>query len=415
MTPNETQRSAWLILGLGVLLHLACGWLRPMSDALFSDMAVNSLRANLIRDGVVDLQLSFQSLGEPLVLASIMQACRSHVGAIHAILTGLHIVAWVGGGLAMRTLCSAWGLSARGRTLCLLLYAAWLPSALYSNLCLNESFGASLLLIGAAGWLEKKRTPATFGALALGAACLFRPNLMLFVGGLAMLSLAGLVRRHTAPEVAEGERRTGLWFAAFAAVSVALAFGATKVVVPASQGLASSDGMNFYLSVAPVRGIQFPETGWVPVLNHLLFTDLEVADVDMTDRAYFFDKAFAYVRAHPLETVVRWLRNTLESTGYRISYFPGFPGYNAWLIAFSLLSSALTLVGVLHAVRRRALPVAQLTLLAGVTMWVTVMFFMGCPRSRFPFDGLFIVAGVAGLGSLKARFAGARSGPPTAS
>lgn len=391
------------VLLTGLALHVAIHVLRPMADALFSDMAINEARASLVRDGFSDLHIAFQSLGEPLTLAGIMHASAPHREAVYGILTCVHIAAWLGGGLALRGLCAAWAMSERARLACVIVYAGWLPSALYSNLCLNESLAASLLLIGSSGWLSGRRVGAMVGGLALGTACLFRPNLLPFVMGLIMLTAWSSIRAAKLDRPVE-DRFSAPWFIAASLVSVALAFGATGLVVPGSHGLASSDAMNFYLAVAPVRGVEFATgEGWVPVVNHLLYSEMEVANVDMTNRAYFFERAVDRIQQFPIASVVRWMRNGVESTGYRIAYFPGLPGANWLLKTFSVCSALLTLAGAVAAWRRRREPVAQLTLVAIVTMWATVTFFMGCPRARFPFDGIFIVAGIAGITSLAPR------------
>ncbi len=372
-----------LLCGLGV--HWLVARARPMGSALVSDMAGYSLRANLLRDGLPDPTLSFQSLGEPLLLVALM---GQQVVDLHVALTLVHASAWWVAGYAFRDLCRHWEMSRAAERSALLVYAFWLPSALYTNLCLGESLGASLALIGAASWVGEQRFRHLLGGVSLGMACLFRPNMQLLCALLVGLDLVALGRRRSGA-------RAHLWFALGASGAIGLGLGATRLLVPGSAGFASSGAFNAYLSVAPVRAVACLDGAWGPTLNGLLFEHIEHLPVSMTDQAFFRDKTLAFVRAHPGDSLGRWLLNLLHSSGYRVGYFPGLGGVDWLLRWFALGSFGLAGLAALTSVRRRRERVAQLTLACLVVMGVSVMFFLGTPRSRFPFDGMVLAAASA--------------------
>ena len=395
---------------LAALAGLGVHWLthihRPMAEALESDMGGFSARAAQILHGPLDALIAFQSVGESLLLAAL--SLNGHWDSYVA-LTLVHVGAWLGGLLATKRLAESWSLGPAAVLFCVVVYATWLPSALYSNLCLNESVGASLVLIGAASWVTDRGREAFVGGVALGLACLFRPNVTPMIAILfALYICAGAnARLRLGRDWTTAGRHLPFWVGC--AIAVALGLLATRLVAPGSVGFAMSDAMNLYLGVKPIRGLTFANGGgWMPLVNNNLYTYIEFSDASMMDREHFFAAAAEQVRTHPTESLLRWGRNIVESTGYHIGYFPGLPGFNWLLRPFALASSLFAVIGMFAAWQQRQRVVGQLTLAAGLCMLVTVAFFMGTPRARFPFDMVFLVAAVAGARTVAQRWSSRR-------
>jgi hypothetical protein len=397
------------VFGIALLVRLVfvCRF-HPPGDFVFSDMSVYQQRAENLLSGNTSAWDTFTPVGYPALLAAIYALGGSALamGVLQAVL-----------GAATAALAALLALRTLGRPLLGwivgLACALHVPGVLYAGYLLTETVFAFLLV--AACWLlavavERRSTRALLGCalglgLVLGAAATVRPNLLLFMPLLPLLLWLGLEQRW---------RRALLVFAVTLAgfglpVSVAIARNTRLLGRPASLG--TNGGLNFYLNLADVRGVRFKERRAVhritPIPNLLRFPrdeDEEAVFVPFYDDAYFYQRGLALLRQQPSRLVLRGASNLAEAAGM------GGQGYwpeadtrltrrhrRAFFMAAMLPSLAGAL---LLGARRRWAARENLPLLAAAGLvasnLVTVLFFLGDPRMRVPFDALIVLLAAAG-------------------
>ncbi|MCA9576637.1 MAG: hypothetical protein KC668_14435 [Myxococcales bacterium] len=386
---------------------MAMGAARGPDDFAVSDMAVYVERALMAAAGTYPRDAAFQSQGEVLLIlgAHTWLGGAARVAWIHA------AVAAVAASVVPRT-AARLGLGARGQALTGLVAATWFPTAMYTQLYLGESVAASLTLIAAATWLDafvgragsgvSGSSPADVASvgppwhqavagLALGLACVFRPNLQLTVVlAVAWIGCAG--RRHHAA-----------FFTGGATIGLAFAYGVTRALIPDGHGLAENGGFNFYMSVAPIRQLASTSAGggWAPIVNAALYSEAVTTDVPLTDSGYFYAEAWRLVTAHPGAALVRWGTNLWCSAG-AVMTFPGFEGDagDTLLSVCAVASAVAAVVGAVGAAYRGTSAQRALVLAAITSSVITCALFMGTPRARYPFDVIFLLCGAAQVSRL---------------
>jgi len=395
------------VVALLVRLVFVCGFHSP-GDFVFSDMSVYDQRARNLLSGSSNAWDTFTPVGYPALLAAIyaLGGSGSIVGVLQASL-----------GAATAALTATLGLRIFQRPLLAwvvgLAVALHLPGVLYSGFLLTETVFAFCVV--AACWLlawsvegASRRTRMLSGAalgLMLGAAATVRPNLLLFLPLLPVLLWLGSGRRwrHALPIFA-------MVLGGFSLpVGVAALRNSRLLGRPASLG--TNGGLNFYLNLADVRGVRFRERRTThritPIPNLVRFPrdeDEEAVSVPFYDDSHYYQRGLALLREQPSRLLERGGRNLVEAAGIgRQGYWPE-PNTRltrthrrAFFIAALLpsLAGALLLAG-----RRRWAARENLVLLAAAGLvasnLVTILFFLGDPRMRVPFDPLVLLLAAAG-------------------
>jgi hypothetical protein len=389
-----------IVFGVALLVRLVfVGRFHPPGDFVFSDMSVYQQRAKNLLSGNANAWDTFTPVGYPALLAAIYALGGSPlvVGVLQALLGAA--TAAITALLALRVFkhpALAWAVGLVG--------ALHLPAVLYAGYLLTETLFAFLLV--AACWLlawtlerTSQRALLLSGGvlgLVLGAAASVRPNLLLFLPFVPVLLWLGSERRW---------RRALPLFAV-----VLLGFFLPVGAVAARNGrllgrpsLGTNGGLNFYLNVADVRGVRFKEGRAVhritPIPNLVRFPrdeDEEEVRVPFYDDAHYYQRGLALLRERPARLVLRGASNLAEAAGVgRQGYWPESDTRltrahrRSFFIAALLpsLAGALLLAG-----RRRWAARENLPLLAAAALvlsnLVTVLFFLGDPRMRVPFDAL---------------------------
>lgn len=375
-------------------LGLACGAVAVVAGALLgafrgpgdfavSDMRGYQLAAEQLLRGEVPLHPPLQARGVSFLIVAATQwlGDPSRVAWVHLACAAAGVVATI-------RLAQYLGSSRQATIIVGVLSATWLPTAMYTQLYLNECVAAALTTIALATWVglfsltrPVAPLPAAIAGTALGLACLFRPNLQLT----AALAIAWGVLR--------GHRSSALTFALGTGVSLAFAYGITRMAYPSSSGLASGAGFNFYMAMAPIRQLSSTTAGggWAPIVNVMLYPEDAgvITAASLHDNQHFFGQAWDLACEDPGGVLWRWLTNLVYSTGYA-GMFPGLWG-SAALRPFTVVTA---LAAAIVALR---LPSSgqEARALGGVVLasvFVTCTFFMGTPRARYPFDLVLLAA-----------------------
>jgi len=281
------------------------------------------------------------------------------------------------------------------------------PAIFYTGFLLTETT-FSCLLVGAA-WalaasIERRSRWGFFGCgLLLGLGATVRPNLLLFLPCVPLLIGIGSGRRWR-----EALLACGLSLAAFALPVAAAA--AHNVRLVGKPTLGTNGGLNFYLNVAPVRGVRYRDSrgtwGITPIPNLAYHARDEWVKVPFYEDTHYYARGWALLREDPARLKVA-LRNLVESSGAgRQGYWPG-DAREAWqslhrrLFLVAGIAPALVAIVLLACRRRYALARHRPLLIAAAlvsTSVVTLLSFLGDPRMRVPFDPLLIVLAAAAYG-----------------
>lgn len=398
-----------LVLGVALLVRLVfvCRF-HPPGEFVFSDMAVYDQRAKNLLSGSSTAWDTFTPVGYPALLAAFyalgggatsVGVLQALLGAATAALTAL---------LALRIFqrpALAWGVGLAG--------ALHLPGIAYTGYLLTETLFAFLVV--AACWLlawsveAPSRRALTWAAaalgLVLGAAAAVRPNLLLFLPALPLLLWLGSGRRWRHALLASAMALAGF------SLPVGLAAQRNSRLLGRPASLGTNGGLNFYLNLADVRGVRFRERRTThritPIPNLVRFPrdeDEEAVRVPFYDDAHYYQRGLALLRERPSRLVERGASNWVEAAGIgRQGYWP-VPDTRLTRMhrrAFFVAALLPSFAGVLLlAARRRFAARENAALLAAAGLiasnLVTVLFFLGDPRMRVPFDPLTLLLAAAG-------------------
>jgi len=232
-----------------------------------------------------------------------------------------------------------------------------------------------------------------------------RPNLLLFLPFLPVLIWLGSERRWRRALPLLGVLLVGFSLP----VGVVAARNSRLLGHPSSLG--TNGGLNFYLNLADVRGVRFREGRAThritPIPNLVRFPrdeDEEEVRVPFYEDGHYYRRGLALLRQRPSRLLLRGASNLAEAAGVgRQGYWPEpntklTRAHRRAFFAAALLPS---LAGVLLlAGRRRWAARENLPLLAAAALvlsnLVTILFFLGDPRMRVPFDALAILLAAAG-------------------
>jgi hypothetical protein len=410
-----------LVFGVGLLVRLVFVYLHPPGDFVFSDMSVYEQRARNLLSGDANAWDTFTPVGYPALLAAIYALGGSHaiVGVLHALL-GAGTAALTAT-LALRIFqrpSLAWVVGLAG--------ALHLPGVLYGGFLLTETVFAFLVVV--ACWLIARSvqaagvdTPspeagsraqpralllmAAALGLVLGAAAAVRPNLLLFLPAVPLLLWLGFGRRWRPALLASAVVLGGF------SLPVGLAALRNSRLLGRPTSLGTNGGLNFYLNLADVRGVRFKERRTThritPIPNLVRFPrdeDEEAVGVPFYDDAHYYQRGLALLRDQPSRLLERGGRNLIEAAGIgRQGYWPEADNRltRAHRRAFFIAALLPSLAGALLLARRRRWAAREnATLLAAAALvasnLVTVLFFLGDPRMRVPFDPLVLLLAAAG-------------------
>jgi hypothetical protein len=400
------QRRAWLkavpggvfVLALVVRLVFVCQYHSPQGY-VFSDMWVYDHRARNLLSGALSAWDTFTPVGYPAFLALVyaLGGNALAVGVLQALLGALTaLFMWR---LALQVFASPGVALAVG-----VVSALHVPSIFYSGFLLTETVFSFLLVCGAwALWasIERRSRLAFLGCgLLLGIGAAVRPNLLIFLPCVPLIIWLGVGRRWR-----EAAPCFLVLAAAFAVpVGAAAAHNARLVGAPT---LGTNGGLNFYLNFASVRGVRYRdargEHGITPIPNLFYHSKDEWVKVPFYADAHYYGRGMALLREEPARLGVA-LRNLVESSGIgRQGYWPG-NDRESWqqlhrrCFFFAAILPALAAIGLLVYRRRYAAPrnlglaIAASMVLSSV---VTLLFFLGDPRMRVPFDPLLILLAAA--------------------
>jgi hypothetical protein len=400
------RRRAWLtaipggVFVLALVVRLVFVWQYHSPQAyVFSDMWVYDHRARNLLSGVLSAWDTFTPVGYPAFLALVYALGGSAltVGLLQSLLGALTAVfMWQ---LASRVFGS-WGVaSAVG-----VVSALHVPAIFYSGFLLTETLFSFLLVSGAlALWvsIERRSRWAFLGCgLLLGMGATVRPNLLVFLPCVPLVIWLGTGRRWR-----EAALSFLLLSAAFAVpVGAAAAHNARLVGAPT---LGTNGGLNFYLNFASVRGVRYRdargEHGITPIPNLFYYSQDEWVKVPFYADAHYYGRGMALLREEPARLGVT-LRNLVEASGVgRQGYWPGndrerWQRLHRRVFFYAGVVPALGALGLLVYRRRYAAPRnLGLAIAAGMVLSsvVTLLFFLGDPRMRVPFDPLLILLAAA--------------------
>ncbi len=415
----------WFSLGL----HHPAGFVT-------SDMWVYDLRAQHLRSGELGPWDSFTPVGYPAILAllyamsgkslGLVAVVQSVMGAATASLSYLITRRILGSGI----LALAVGV----------LVTAHLPLVLYGGFLLSEVPFAFFLILSTWLLLRAADRPgwsrSILAGLALGAATVVRPNLLIFFPLLPLWAWAATrsasgrrVRRDgeaITPAGGEGglltrAARDGCLAQGIPLVAGAL-LGALPLLLAASAhnsrllghpaGLGSNGGLNFFLAHSEVRGALYREGGArheiVPIPNMVRYDETYVSPVPFYEESHFYREGLRQLADDPLRLIAS-LRNVVEGAGLGVqNYWPGWSGREILLRTYSrafffwgILPGMAWLLWLL-ARGRLLLPEhgskLLLALLLASTL-ATLYLFLGDPRMRVPFDPLLIILSIGAIAS----------------
>ncbi|AKU90350.1 hypothetical protein AKJ08_0737 [Vulgatibacter incomptus] len=393
-------------LWFGLVVH------RP-ADFVSSDMGVYDLRASHLLTGELGPWDSFTPVGYPALLAllyAVSGKSLSFVAVVQAVLgAGIAAISHL---LAYRITRS--GLLALAASV---LVAAHLPLVLYGGLLLSEvAFGFGVIL---GTWLllraadEPTWRRAVPAGLALGAAAVVRPNLLLFFPLVPLWAWAALRGARTASP-GEGVSQSGGWIR----VSAWIFAGALPFLLAAGihnsrllgkpAGLGSNGGLNFFLAHAKVRGAEYREGTFThrifPIPNVVRHHEVYRSPVPLYDEAHFYREGVRVLASEPSRLLAA-IDNVVEGLGLgKQGFWPGWPGRETLLQVYAKVFFALGILPAaawLLVLRRRIFEEenAPILLFAALltSALLTLYFFLGDPRMRVPFDPLLIVLSVAAI------------------
>jgi hypothetical protein len=390
--------SAVFALALVVRLVFVCGYHSPQGY-VFSDMWVYDLRARNLLSGALSAWDTFTPVGYPAFLALVYRLGGSAltVGVLQALLGSLTALCmWR---LASR-IFGSWGVALSVGVVS----ALHVPAIFYSGFLLTETLFSFLLVSSAwALWasIERRSRWAFLGCgLLLGIGATVRPNLLLFLPCVPLIIWLGTGRRW---------REAALSFVVLAAafvvpVGAAAAHNARLVGTPT---LGTNGGLNFYLNFASVRGVRYRdargEHGITPIPNLFYYSEDERVKVPFYADAHYYGRGMALLREEPARLAVT-LRNLVEASGIgRQGYWPG-NDREAWqrlhrrvFFYAGILPALAALGGLVYRRRYAAAPNLGLAIAAAMVLSsvVTLLFFLGDPRMRVPFDPLLILLAAA--------------------
>ncbi|WP_437280052.1 glycosyltransferase family 39 protein [Sorangium sp. So ce375] len=408
---------ALFALALAVRLVFVSRYHSP-EDFVFSDMWVHDHRARNLLSGSLSAWDTFTPVGYPALLALVYRlgGTAQTVGLLQAVLGALTVVAtWQ---LARRVF-PGWV-----PALCVgVATALHVPAVFYTGFLLTETPFSFLVLAGAWALVVSIERRSLLGlsicGLLWGVGATVRPNLLAFLPFVPLILWLGSGRRWRDTAVA-----TLVLAGAFAVpVQAAAAHNARIVGTPT---LGTNGGLNFYLNFASVRGVLFrDQVGQhriTPIPNLLYYPSDEWVKVPFYVDAHYYRRGLGLVRKEPARLGVTG-RNLTEAAGVgRQGYWPGNdqePWLRAQRQAFFYLAIVPSLLGIALLARRRRFAtrsVLPLTMAAALVLssMVTVLFFLGAPRMRVPFDPLLILLAAAayvwGLEALKRRIEARRQG-----
>lgn len=391
--------AAVFLLALGVRLLFVCGYHSP-ADYVFSDMRVYEHGAQNLLSGTLSAWDTFTPVGYPALVAVVywLGGDAFVVGVLQALLGALTVlIAWW---LAARSYAHPAAALAVG-----LVCAVHVPAVFYTGFLLTETLFSFLVMAGTwvlmKGFDRSSRWGFVLCGLILGYAATVRPNVLVFLPAVPLVARLALGRWKDAAAAS-------LWLAAAFAVPVATvaAHNARLVGVPT---LATNGGLNFYLNFAAVRGVLYRDErgvhGITPIPNLYWYPGgdyEETVTVPFYADAHYFRRGVELLRERPARVAVT-ARNLVESSGIgRQGYWPGDGRViQTHRRAFFFLGVLPGLAGVvLLGFRRRYARAENLPLVvcAGLVLstLITLMFFLGDPRIRVPFDPFLILLAAAG-------------------
>jgi 4-amino-4-deoxy-L-arabinose transferase-like glycosyltransferase len=389
------------LLALVVRLVFVCGFNSP-ADFVFSDMWVYDHRARNLLSGNLSAWDTFTPVGYPAFVAMVYRLSGNSALAV-GVLQGLL-------GAATSFMLTLLAARSFGRPLLALgvgvVCALHLPGVFYTGYLLTETLFSFLLVSACFALITSVERGSLVGyaltGLLLGAGATVRPNLLLFLPLLPVILWIGSGaqwRRVLTP--------LAVTFAALLVPTGAAALHNSRLVGrPTSLG--TNGGLNFYLNLAEVRGVRFTDQRGThritPLPNLHRYPNEEVVDVPLYDDAHYYARGLGLLREEPAR-LLQTLRNLPEAAGLGAQgYWPGpdrdrlMRQHRRLFFYFCLLPS---IAGILLLVAKRrwaarenlALVVCAALLISSV---VTVVFFLGDPRMRVPFDPLAMLLAAAG-------------------
>jgi dolichyl-phosphate-mannose-protein mannosyltransferase len=390
--------AAVMLLASSVRLVFVCAF-SPPGEHVFSDMWVYDHRARDLLSGALGAWDTFTPVGYPATLALLYRLSGNStlvVGVLQALL---------GGATALLTTRLAARVFARPKvTLCVgVVSALHVPAVYYAGYLLTETLFSFLVIAATAALTmsieRRSRLGFALTGLLLGYGATVRPNLLVFlpfIPALIWLGSGRRLRQVVVPSL--------LLAAAFALPVGAAALHNARLIGHPSLG--SNGGLNFYLNFAPVRGVRFAEGRLVhritPIPNLFRYPSddaEEAVDVPFYDEAHYYARGLSILREHP-ERLAISADNLVEAAGGgRQGYWPGdarepFMRAHRRIFLWAAIVPSLIGIGMLAA-RRRYARLENLALFASAALVlssaVTLMFFLGDPRMRVPFDPVLIL------------------------
>jgi hypothetical protein len=391
-----------VLLALSVRLVFVCAY-SPPGTHVFSDMWVYDHRARALLSGVLGAWDTFTPVGYPATLALIYRLSGNStvvVGVLQALL---------GAATALLTTRLAARVFARPRVTLLvgLVSALHVPAVYYAGYLLTETLFSFLVVAATAALImsieRRSRVGFMLTGLLLGYGATVRPNLLVFLPFIPVLIWLGSGRR-----VAQVLVPSLLLGGAFAVPVGAAAIHNARLIGHPSLG--SNGGLNFYLNFAPVRGVRFAEGRMVhritPIPNLFRYPSddaEEGVDVPFYDEAHYYGRGLALLREHPERLKISAYNLVEAAGGGRQGYWPGdarepIMSNHRRVFLWACILPSLFGIGML-AVRRRYARIENLPLVACAALVlssiVTLLFFLGDPRMRVPFDPLLILLATA--------------------
>jgi hypothetical protein len=389
---------AVFVLALVVRLVFVCAYHSPQ-HYVFSDMWVYDHRARNLLSGALSAWDTFTPVGYPTFLALVygLGGNALAVGVLQALLGALTAL------FMWRLAAGVFG-SSRVALSVGVVSALHVPAIFYSGFLLTETLFSFLLVSGAwALWasIERRSRWAFLGCgLLLGIGATVRPNLLLFLPCVPLIIWLGTGRRWR-----EALLSSVVLAAAFAVPAGAAAAHNARLV--GAPTLGTNGGLNFYLNFASVRGVRYRdargEHGITPIPNLFYYSQDEYVKVPFYADAHYYGRGMALLREEPARLGVT-LRNLVEASGAgRQGYWPGndrdpWQRLHRRSFFYAGILPALAALGLLVYRRRYAaasnlgLAIASAMVLSSV---VTLLFFLGDPRMRVPFDPLLILLAAA--------------------
>jgi 4-amino-4-deoxy-L-arabinose transferase-like glycosyltransferase len=404
---SRAQRSVPALAGgvflLALVVRLIYVWAynRP-GDFVFSDMWVYDHRARNLLSGELSAWDTFTPVGYPAFVALVYWLSAKSalvVGLLQALLgaatAGLITL------LTARTFAS-YVLAAAIGVLC----ALHVPGVFYTGFLLTETLFSFLLVSACFALVTSIDRGSLVGyaitGLLLGAGATVRPNLLLFlpfVPVIVRVASSGGWRSTRVP--------LALLFAALLVPTGAAALHNSRLLGrPASLG--TNGGLNFYLNLAEVRGVRFTDQRGThritPLPNLHRYPNEQAVTAPLYDDAHYYARGLALIREKPAR-LWRTVRNLPEAAGIGLQgYWPGLddePLTRRHRKIFFYVCLLPSLAGiVLLGFRRRWAARENLGLVVCAALvlssLVTVLFFLGDPRMRVPFDPLAMLLAAAG-------------------